>query len=132
MRVILARLWRSASDDDLPLRVISQVDLLQRLALLLPQSLLFSGRGFPGASCGFRCVRDCGFRLSEDRQRREKQGEMDYDSKRLHLGVPPLLMMCLFAFTRVVDSNEAASTSSSRKFVIQTSCSRERMKSQQK
>ena len=52
MRVILARLRRTTSDDDLPLRILGHVDVGQRLAMLLQQRLLFSGCGFPSALRG--------------------------------------------------------------------------------
>jgi hypothetical protein len=77
MRVIPARLWRSAGDDDLPLCVISEVDVLQRLALLLPKRLLFSRRGFPGTFRGLGGIRDFGLGLAEDGDGREQQRSED-------------------------------------------------------
>lgn len=74
MRVILVWLWRTACDDDLPLCVIGEVDVLQRIALLLPKRLLFRRRGFPGTLCGLGGVGDFGLLLGESDQRREQQG----------------------------------------------------------
>jgi len=44
MRVILVWLWRATRDDDLPLSVISEINVRQSLALLLPEHLFFGGR----------------------------------------------------------------------------------------
>ena len=74
MRVILARLRRTARDDDLPLRVLREIDVFQRPALLLPQRLLFSGSGFPRMLRSLGGVGDLGLGLGESGKRREQQG----------------------------------------------------------
>ena len=61
MRVICPRPRRTARDDDLPRRVVSEIDVRQRLLVLLPQRLLLRRRGFPGTFLGLGGIG--GFRL---------------------------------------------------------------------
>jgi hypothetical protein len=70
--------------------------------------------------------------LFQASHRREQQGGEKVEGRCFHSGAPPLLMRRRFDFTRAVASALAARTSSSRKVVIHSSWSRERMKSQLK
>gem|GEM_PF-517072 len=80
MRVILARFRGTACDDDLALSVPGEIDVPQRLAVLLPKRLLFRRRRFPRAVRSLGGVRDFGLGLGEDSRRQEKkEGEKCYD-----------------------------------------------------
>jgi hypothetical protein len=86
MRMIRPRLRRTARDDDLPLRVFGEVNVLQSIPLLLPQCLRLGGGGFPIAFRSLGGVGDFGLLLCECSHRREQQDgeEGEVDEGRFH------------------------------------------------